>query len=388
MPVKNRIADWQEDLTEWRRHLHAHPELRFEEHETARFVAEKLRGFGCDEVIEGVGQTGVVAVIRGRQGGSGRTIAFRADMDALPILEQTGADHASTIPGKMHACGHDGHTTMLLGACRYLAETRNFDGTVVALFQPAEEGSGGAKAMIGDGVFDRYEVDEVYAMHNWPGLTPGHFATRPGPFLASADKFEIRVTGKGGHGAMPHLAVDTNLAAAQIVTALHSIPSRDINAQNAVVISVCGMKSETFTYNVLPDAVTLIGTVRQYDVTDRETIRTRIRQIAEATALAHGAQVEMAYIEGVDPLVNAEAQADLAADAGEAVSGHVNREAPRVMGSEDFGDMLRVRPGAFVFIGNGDSADLHNPGYDFDDSIAPVGASWFATLAETRMPLA
>jgi hippurate hydrolase len=388
MPVKNRIADWQQDLTEWRRHLHAHPELRFEEHETARFVAEKLRGFGCDEVIEGVGQTGVVAVIRGRQGGSGRTIAFRADMDALPILEQTGADHASTIPGKMHACGHDGHTTMLLGACRYLAETRNFDGTVVALFQPAEEGSGGAKAMIGDGVFDRYEVDEVYAMHNWPGLAQGHFATRPGPFLASADKFEIRVTGKGGHGAMPHLAVDTNLAAAQIVTALHSIPSRDVNAQNAVVISVCGMKSETFTYNVLPDAVTLIGTVRQYDVTDRETIRTRIRQIAEATALAHGAQVEMEYIEGVDPLVNAEAQADLAADAGVTVSGHVNREAPRVMGSEDFGDMLRVRPGAFVFIGNGDSADLHNPGYDFDDSIAPVGASWFATLAETRMPLA
>ncbi|WP_421907059.1 M20 aminoacylase family protein [Mameliella sp.] len=387
MPVKNRIADWQEDLTAWRRHLHAHPELRFEEHETARFVAEKLRGFGCDEVIECVGQTGVVAVIRGRQGGSGRTVAFRADMDALPILEQTGADHASTIPGKMHACGHDGHTTMLLGACRYLAETRNFDGTVVALFQPAEEGSGGAKAMIGDGVFDRFKVDEVYAMHNWPGLAQGHFATRPGPFLASADKFEIRVTGKGGHGAMPHLAVDTNLAAAQIVTALHSIPSRDVNAQNAVVISVCGMKSETFTYNVLPDAVTLIGTVRQYDVADRDTMRSRIRQIAEATALAHGAQAEMAYIEGVDPLVNAESQAAMAADAGEAVSGQVDREAPRVMGSEDFGDMLRVRPGAFVFIGNGDSADLHNPAYDFDDAIAPVGASWFATLAETRMPL-
>lgn len=387
MPVKNRIADWQEDLTAWRRHLHAHPELRFEEHETARFVAEKLRGFGCDEVIECVGQTGVVAVIRGRQGGSGRTVAFRADMDALPILEQTGADHASTIPGKMHACGHDGHTTMLLGACRYLAETRNFDGTVVALFQPAEEGSGGAKAMIGDGVFDRFKVDEVYAMHNWPGLAQGHFATRPGPFLASADKFEIRVTGKGGHGAMPHLAVDTNLAAAQIVTALHSIPSRDVNAQNAVVISVCGMKSETFTYNVLPDAVTLIGTVRQYDVADRDTMRSRIRQIAEATALAHGAQAEMAYIEGVDPLVNAEAQAAMAADAGAAVSGQVDREAPRVMGSEDFGDMLRVRPGAFVFIGNGDSADLHNPAYDFDDAIAPVGASWFATLAETRMPL-
>ncbi|WP_420325637.1 M20 aminoacylase family protein [Mameliella sp.] len=387
MPVKNRIADWQEDLTAWRRHLHAHPELRFEEHETARFVAEKLRGFGCDEVIECVGQTGVVAVIRGRQGGSGRTVAFRADMDALPILEQTGADHASTIPGKMHACGHDGHTTMLLGACRYLAETRNFDGTVVALFQPAEEGSGGAKAMIGDGVFDWFKVDEVYAMHNWPGLAQGHFATRPGPFLASADKFEIRVTGKGGHGAMPHLAVDTNLAASQIVTALHSIPSRDVNAQNAVVISVCGMKSETFTYNVLPDAVTLIGTVRQYDVADRATMRSRIRQIAEATALAHGAQAEMAYIEGVDPLVNAESQAAMAADAGEAVSGHVDREAPRVMGSEDFGDMLRVRPEAFVFIGNGDSADLHNPAYDFDDAIAPVGASWFATLAETRMPL-
>jgi amidohydrolase len=315
-------------------------------------------------------------------------VGFRADMDALPIHEQTGAAHASTVPGKMHACGHDGHTTMLLGAMRYLAETRHFDGTVVALFQPAEEGGGGAKAMIADGVFDRYGIDEVYALHNWPGAPAGTFHTRPGPFLAGGNKIELRVTGKGGHGAMPHLAVDVNLAAAQIVTALQAIPSRSVMAQHPVVLSICGMRSDSFTYNVLPDAVTLLGTFRYYDAADRDLMERRIREVAEATARAHGAEARLEVHPGVGPLVNAGDKAALAAEVASAVSGHAAPEADPVMGSEDFGDMLACRPGAFLFLGNGeDSAGLHNPAYDFNDAIAPVGASFFAAMAETRMPL-
>jgi hypothetical protein len=248
MPIRNRIAEFAEEMTAWRRDIHAHPELRFEETRTAALVAEKLRAFGCDEVVAQVGQTGVVVVIHGRRRASGQVVGFRADMDALPIHEQTGAAHASKTEGKMHACGHDGHTTMLLGAMRYLAETRHFDGTVVALFQPAEEGGGGAKAMIADGVFDRYGIDEVYALHNWPGAPAGTFHTRSGPFLAGGHKIELQVTGKGGHGAMPHLAVDVNLAAAQIVTALNTIPGRSVPARHPVVLSVCGLRSDSFTY--------------------------------------------------------------------------------------------------------------------------------------------
>ncbi|SMX48635.1 M20 aminoacylase family protein [Maliponia aquimaris] len=386
MPVKNRIAEWQDELTAFRQDLHRHPELRFEEHRTAALVADRLRAMGCDAVREGVGRTGVVAVIRGR-GTSRRVVGFRADMDALPILEQTGADHASTIAGRMHACGHDGHTTMLLGALRYLAETRNFDGTVVALFQPAEEGGGGAKAMLAEGVFEEFGVEEVYALHNWPGVPLGAFRTRPGPFLAAADKFEITVTGKGGHGAMPHLAVDCNLAAAQIVVTLQSIASRVIDAQQPVVVTVGGIRSGSFTYNVLPDTVSIIGTVRTYREEDRQTIRHRLSQIAAATATAHGAQATCAYSVGVEALVNAPDHAAFAADVAEGVSGSVVRDAAPVMGSEDFGDMLAARPGAFLFLGNGeDSADLHNPGYDFNDALIPVGASFFAEMAERRMP--
>ncbi len=388
MPIKNRIADWQEELTAWRQDIHRHPELRFEEHRTAGLVAEKLRAMGCDIVREGVGQTGVIAVIRGRSDSGGRVMGFRADMDALPIHEQTGAAHASTIDGKMHACGHDGHTTMLLGAVRYLAETRNFDGTVVALFQPAEEGGGGAKAMLADGVFDEFGVQEVYGLHNWPGVPVGEFHTRPGPFLAANDKFEIVVSGKGGHGAMPHLARDTNLAAAQIVMALQSVVSRAIDPQHPAVVTVGGIRSDTYAYNVLPDAVHLIGTIRFYHPEDRAVIDSRMEEIATACAAAHGCRAELIFHGGVNALVNTAENTRIAADVAEAVSGAVKRDAPPVMGSEDFGDMLAARPGAFLFVGNGeDSADLHNPSYDFADALIPVGASFFAEMAERRMPV-
>ncbi|MBS0123926.1 M20 aminoacylase family protein [Thetidibacter halocola] len=388
MPVKNRIGEWQQELTGWRHDLHRHPELRFEEHRTAAFVAERLREMGCDLVREGVGKTGVVAVIRGRQEGSGRVVAFRADMDALPILERTGAAHASTVEGRMHACGHDGHTTMLLGAMRYLAETRNFDGTVVALFQPAEEGGGGAKAMLADGVFEEFGVQEVYGLHNWPGVPVGQFRTRPGPFLAANDKFEIVVTGKGGHGAMPHLATDANLAAAQIVMALQSVVSRAIDPQHPAVVTVGGMRSDSYAYNVLPDAVRMLGTIRFYHAEDEALIRRRMQEIVTACAAAQGCSGELIFHGGVAALVNADENARLAADVAEAVSGQVVRDTAPVMGSEDFGDMLTARPGAFLFLGNGeDSADLHNPEYDFNDALIPVGASFFAQMAETRMPV-
>lgn len=386
MPVKNSIADWQSDLTEWRRHIHTHPELRFDEHQTAAFVADKLRSFGVDEVHEGIGRTGVVGVIKGR-GNSDRVLAFRADMDALPITEATGADHASVHDGVMHACGHDGHTTMLLGAARYLAETRAFDGTVVLLFQPAEEGGGGAQAMVDDGVMDRFGVDEVYGMHNWPGLPAGQFATRPGPLMAAADFFEIDILGKGGHGAKPHLAVDASLAAAQVVCALQMIAARNIDPVDTVVVSVCGMRSDSFVHNVLTDKVTLVGTTRFFDVANRDVVKRRITEIASATARAHGAEAVIRYMVGVQPTVNAPENTDYAIAAAEAVAGSVMTDKPPTMGGEDFADMLAVRPGAFMFIGNGDSADLHNPGYDFNDAALTAGSSWFATLAEQRMPL-
>jgi hippurate hydrolase len=387
MPVKNSIASWQADLTEWRRHIHTHPELRFEEHQTAAFVAEKLRMFGVDEVHEGIGRTGVVGVIRGRGQGSGRVLAFRADMDALPITEATGVGHASVHPGVMHACGHDGHTTMLLGAARYLAETRSFDGTVVLLFQPAEEGGGGARAMVEEGVMDRFGVHEVYGMHNWPGLPAGQFATRPGPLMAAADFFELDILGKGGHGAKPHLAVDASLAAAQVVCALQMIAARNIDPVDTVVVSVCGMRSDSFVHNVLPDKVTLVGTTRFFDVANRAVVKRRLQEIAEATARAHGAEAVLRYIPGVEPTVNAPDQTAHAIRAAEAVADGVMTNKPPTMGGEDFADMLAVRPGAFMFIGNGDSADLHNPGYDFNDAALASGSSWFATLAEQRMPL-
>lgn len=386
MPVINRFAELLPEVSAWRRDIHAHPELRFQEHRTAAFVASKLKEFGCDDVITGFGETGVVGVIIGRSGGTDKTIGFRADMDALPIQEATNLPHASTVPGKMHACGHDGHTSMLLGAAKYLAETRNFDGRIVLAFQPAEEGGGGARAMIDDGLMERWDVEEVYGMHNIPGLPVGEFSVRTGPQMASPDKFEITVRGTGGHGAMPHKGIDTTLVGAQIVVALQSIAARNIDPIENVVVSVCGFRTETDTYNVIPGSALLRGTVRTFNSDVQQLVRARIDALATSTANAYGAVAEVVHVSGPPALVNHERQADLAAEAALSVSGVVHRDHPPIMGGEDFSEMLLERPGAYLFIGNGDSADLHNPSYEFNDEVIPVGCSWFVKMAEQRLP--
>ena len=380
MPIKNRIADIAAEAAEWRRDIHMHPETRFEEHRTSALVAEKLSDFGCDEVVTGIGQTGVVGVIRGRD--SDRVIGFRADMDALPIMEATGADHASTTAGKMHACGHDGHTAMLLGAAKYLAETRNFDGTVVLIFQPAEEGSGGARAMLADGLMERFGIQEVYGMHNWPGLPAGQFAVRDGPQMGAVDFFTITVQGRGGHAALPHLTVDTSVAASAIVMAAQSIASRNVDPLKTVVLSIGGMRSDTDTFNVIPDTVTLKGTVRYLEPEVQELVIARLTAIAETTAAAYGATATVEYTKQVGATINDPAAAARAAEIARMVSGDVIRDMPPVMPGEDFSDMLKERPGAYLFIGNGDSADLHHPKYDFNDDIIATGCSWYAEMAE------
>ena len=387
MPVINRFAEMLPEISAWRRDIHAHPELRFEEHRTAALVADKLREFGCDEVVTGFGGTGVVGVIKGKGKSSGRTIGFRADMGALPIEEATGLPHASIVPGKMHACGHDGHTSMLLGAAKYLAETRNFDGKVVLAFQPAEEGGGGARAMIEAGLMTRWGIDEVYGMHNMPGLAVGEFAVRKGVQMASPDKFEITVRGVGGHGAMPHKGVDATLVASHIVVALQSIASRNVDPLKNVVVSVCGFRTETDTYNVIPGSVFLKGTVRTFEPEVQKLVRARIDRLTTMTAEAYGAVADVRHISGPPPLVNHACETDLAADAALAVAGAVERDPDPIMGGEDFSEMLLERPGAYLFIGNGASADLHNPAYDFNDDMIPAGCSWYVTMAEKRLPL-
>jgi hippurate hydrolase len=381
MPIKNRIADMVPQITEWRRDLHMNPELRFEEHRTSGVVAEKLRAFGCDEVVTGLGGTGVVGVIRGNKPG-GRVVGFRADMDALPILEATGAAHASQTPGKMHACGHDGHTAMLLGAAQYLAETRNFAGSVVVIFQPAEEGGGGARAMIADGLMDRFGISEVFGMHNWPGLPAGAFAVRDGPQMGAVDFFTITVQGRGGHAALPHLTVDTSVAASAIVMAVQSIASRNLDPLKTMVLSIGGIRSDTDTFNVIPDQVTLKGTVRYLEPEVQEMIITRLTALAETTAAAYGATATVDYTRQVNATINDPAAAARAAEIARAVTGDVIRDMDPVMPGEDFSDMLSARPGAYLFIGNGDSADLHHPKYDFNDEIIATGVSWFAEMAE------
>ena len=387
MAILNRFSEMFEEISTWRRDLHAHPELRFEEYRTAAFVASKLKEFGVDEIVTGFGGTGVVGVIHGQNNTSGRSIGFRADMDALPIQEVNDLPHASTIPGKMHACGHDGHTSMLLGAAKYLAETRNFDGKIVLAFQPAEEGGGGARAMIDAGLMDKWNVEEIYGMHNMPGLPIGEFAVRTGPQMASPDKFEIIVHGKGGHGAMPHKSVDSTLVAAQIVVALQSIASRNINPLENIVVSVCGFRTETDTYNVIPNTVRLRGTVRTFEKDVQSFVRARIDALTKSTADGYGAVAEVTHMSGPPPLVNHERQADFAAEIALSVCGVAHRDFELSMGGEDFSEMLLERPGAYLFVGNGDSADLHNPSYEFNDDVIPVGCSWFVTMAERRMPL-
>ncbi len=386
MPVKNRFAEMQEEITTWRRHLHENPELLFDTHETAAFVAEKLKEFGCDEVVTGIGRTGVVGVIRGRRDESGRAIGLRADMDALPIEETTGAPHASKVPGKMHACGHDGHTAMLLGAAKYLAETRNFDGTAVVIFQPAEEGGGGGKEMVDDGLMERFGIDEVYGMHNMPGLPVGQFAIRPGPFFASADEFEIEIEGKGGHAAMPHTTVDSTLAASHVVVALQSIASRNLDPVKQLVVSVTSFETESKAHNVIPQKVQLKGTVRTLDPAVRDMAEQRLKEIAEHTAAAFGATARVNYMRGYPIMVNSAEQTDFAAGVAERVAGACG-EAPLIMGGEDFAFMLEARPGAYILVGNGDTAMVHHPKYDFNDEAIPAGCSWWAEVVESRMPV-
>jgi hippurate hydrolase len=387
MPVINRVADLAREVAEWRRDMHAHPELLYEVHRTAALVADKLRAFGCDEVVTGIGRTGVVGVIKGRRGTGGKVIGLRADMDALPIEEETNAPYRSKTPGLMHACGHDGHTAMLLGAAKYLAETRNFDGTAVMIFQPAEEGGGGGDAMVKDGLMSRFGIQEVYGLHNWPGHPVGAFAIRPGPLMAAADRFTIKVEGRGGHAAHPNKAVDTLLVTAQIVVALQSITSRNVDPLESAVVSVCSFKSGD-TYNVIPQHATLLGTVRTLKPEVQDLVQARVSEIATSVAAAFGATATVDYVRGYPVTFNHPEQTDFMANVAEMVGTGVKRDVPPQMGSEDFSYMLNERPGAYIFLGNGNSAQCHHPAYDFDDSAIPYGVSLWAKIIEEGMPAA
>ncbi|UXX84002.1 M20 aminoacylase family protein [Roseovarius pelagicus] len=385
MPVKNRFAEMHDEITEWRRDIHTHPELMFDTHRTSALVAEKLRAFGCDEVVTGIGRTGVVGVIQGAVQGSGRVIGLRADMDALPIHEATGLDYASQTPGKMHACGHDGHTAMLLGAAKYLCETRNFDGTAVVIFQPAEEGGGGAKVMCDDGLMDRFGIQEVYGMHNWPGVPVGQFAIRPGPFFAATDLFELTLHGRGGHAAKPHETIDPIVMASQMIMALQTISSRNADPTEQIVVSVTSIESSSTAFNVIPQSVLLKGTVRTLSADMRDLAETRFATICDHTAQAMGGMAEITYDRNYPVMVNHAAQTEFVADVARSVSGTC-AEAPLVMGGEDFAFMLEERPGAYILVGNGDTAMVHNPEYNFTDDAIPAGCSWWAELIEQRMP--
>ncbi len=388
MPVKNRLAEMHTEITVWRRHLHQNPELMYEVHETAAFVAARLKEFGVTDITTGVGKTGVVAVIEGKSNTSGRTIGLRADMDALPIPEASGVDYASKTPGVMHACGHDGHTAMLLGAAKYLAETRNFDGRAVLIFQPAEEGGAGGKAMCDDGLMDRWGIQEVYGLHNMPGLPVGEFAIRPGALMASSDEFEITVTGKGGHAAAPHDAIDTTLVASQIVVSLHSIVSRNVDPVKRMVLTVGTFETDSTASNVIAHTARLQGTVRTLDPEYREQAEGWVRRVVENTAAAYGATAEVKWSPGYPVTVNDAASTDYAVEAARAVAARVDAETAPIMPSEDFAYMLEERPGAYIFLGNGDTQMCHHPAYVFDDDAIPLGCSWFAELVERRMPAA
>ena len=387
MTAVDRIRDWQDELTAWRRDFHAHPELGFEEVRTSALVAERLASWGI-EVHRGIGKTGVVGVLRNGNG-QGR-IGLRADMDALAMPEANSFAHRSTIEGKMHGCGHDGHTTILLAAARYLAETKNFDGTVHFIFQPAEEGRGGAQAMLADGLFERFPCDAVFGLHNRPGLPVGQFAIRPGPVMAGAVFFDIVVQGRGGHGARPESSVDPVIAGAQIVSALQTIVSRNVAALDSAVISVTGFTAGE-AYNVIPDRVTLKGTVRAFKVETMRLLEDRMRAVAQAVAAGFGATAEVTWREIAAPTINTPEEATAMADAAAALVGeaHVERNRSPVMGSEDFAYMLLEKPGAYIHVGNGTGdaggCEVHNPHYDFNDAAIPYGAGMLATLVEQKL---
>ena len=388
MPIKNRMAEMHAEITGWRHHLHANPELMYEVHETAAFVVDRLKEMGIEDITTGIGKTGVVAVIKGKTDTKGRVIGLRADMDALPIAEATGLDYASNTPGKMHACGHDGHTSILLGTAKYLNENRNFDGTAVLIFQPAEEGGAGAKAMCDDGLMERWGIQEVYGLHNAPGIPVGEFAIRPGGLMASSDEFEIKITGKGGHAAEPHTTIDTTLVASQIVVSLHSIVSRNINAVDSTVLTVGTFETDSSASNIIAHTARLTGTVRNLNRDNRALAEGRVRAVVENTAAAFGATAEVTWTPGYPVTVNTPDETQHAIDAARAVTPDVNENVDPIMPSEDFSYMLEERPGAYIFLGNGDSAQCHHPEYNFDDEAIPLGCSWFAELIERRMPSA
>ena len=386
MPVVNRIADYAPQMTEWRRYLHTIPELGNDCFKTAAFVADRLREFGVDELHEGFATTGIVAIINGQA--DGPTIGLRADMDALPIPEETGLDYASTHAGKMHACGHDGHTTMLLGAAKYLAETRNFAGRVALIFQPAEETGGGAEVMVEEGILDRFNIGQVYALHNAPGFDKGGFYTSPGAMMAAVDEFHIHITGLGGHGATPHLTRDPVVAACGIATALQTIVSRNHYAQDDLVVSVTQIHTGT-TDNVIPETAYINGTVRSFDKDVQAMVIRRMEQIVAGQAASYDVSATLEYEKGYPATVNTPEEAGFAAVVASEIAGedHVIADNGREMGAEDFSYMLEKRPGAYLFIGQGDTAGLHHAAYNFDDEIAPVGASFFARIVERAQPL-
>src|SRR5712672_844564 len=388
MPIVNRVADLQPVIQAWRRDIHEHPELLYEVHRTAALVADRLREFGCDEVITGLGRTGVVGVIKGNKAagkGDIRVIGLRADMDALPIEEATNLAYASKTKGLMHACGHDGHTAMLLGAARYLAETRNFAGEAVVIFQPAEEGGAGAVAMIEDGLMDRFDIEQVYGMHNGPGIPVGAFAIRPGPIMAGGDAVVVKIEGRGGHAARPHKCIDPVLVGAHLINALQSIVSRSVDPLESAVISMCEFHAGN-ARNVIPQTAELKGTVRTLDGEVRRLVERRVREVVAGMAQISGAKIDLEYERCYPVVVNHASQTDLATQVAKEVAGDANvHDTPPMMGAEDFAYMLEQRPGAFIFCGNGDSAGLHHPAYNFDDDAIVFGTSYWIKLVENTL---
>jgi len=387
MPTNNRIASYADEMKGWRRHLHQHPELAFECQETAAFIAARLREFGVDEIHPGIAKTGIVAIINGT--GAGPTIGLRADMDALPIIEVTGAEHASTVPGKMHACGHDGHVTMLLGAAKYLCETRRFAGRVALIFQPAEEDGGGGEVMVQEGIMDRFAIGQVYGIHNAPNVAFGHFQTTPGPLMASVDTAFVYITGRGGHGATPHECIDPVVAVVGMVQAVQTIISRNVYALDEAVISVTQIHTGTAS-NIIPEEAMFCATIRCFKPDVRALLKRRFHEIVEGHAAAYGVTARVEYDWGYPATINHEDETEFAAEVAREVVGAdaVNARANREMGSEDFSYMLEARPGAYLFMGTGPGAGLHHAAFDFNDEAAPVGASFFARLVERAQPLA
>ncbi|MCU0830831.1 MAG: M20 family metallopeptidase [Rhizobiaceae bacterium] len=385
MPISNSISALAPEVAAWRRHLHAHPEIGYEVHETAAFVADKLKSFGCDEVVAGIGRTGVVGIIHGSRG-PGRVIGLRADMDALPMQEETGLPHASTIPGRMHACGHDGHTAMLLGAAKHLADTRDFAGSVAVIFQPAEEDGAGGEAMVKDGLMDRFGIAEVYGMHNNPGLGLGQFATRPGPVMGATDEWVITVRAKGGHAAYPHEAIDPIVIGAQLVGLLQTFAARNADPMHAVVLSVTTFHAGT-ALNIIPETAELSGTIRTLSPTMRTLAVQRLHEMCAGLAAAHGIAIDVRHMQGYPVTVNDAGMTANALAAARAVAGDaaVDGDMPASLGAEDFSYMAEARPGAFIFIGNGDSAGVHHPMFDFNDDAIPHGIAYWAELVRQRL---